>query len=695
MPIAHPQQITKTLSKMEDELINHLVETIDFSKIPSGGTIDVSLSNPEHLYFLKTYGRRIPRKIENLLQNAIARFWSQRMADVMVPSYDSELLAKMLEDIAPGAEKTRNTLVKQQQTKLNLNKKLEWVFNVYRDVLGEIHVSNTFLKSVPLSMIGADDVNGLVCFECTISGMEAQQAVLDGFETEKMGRIDFERYNKDIHGPVRETYYSDFQYYWLEENTKEYSKKKILRKIPGQAFDKFVGRFETGDKVRVIGFYRTMKRDKKSKSPAMDVEIEIINMEKLEADVEITLPPAELAKFAELAASNPDEYVQNITSSFAPHIVENTLAKLALLLAAVGSANLGKYRNHIHVYLVGNPGTAKSELLKALAKVRHLAVYADAPNASARGLMYSQEDWGKRKILKAGLVVKNELLALDELDKMGETRQELNTTMEQQFASYHKNPFDIETPINCTVAAAGNPQNGRWVDGKTLMDNLKPIESELLSRFLIIRVFKSSHTGKRLRHILDTIQERESVKPAYAQNQIAGLISHCRKTSPRLTSEAEKEIIEFAEFFEGIDQDSDSNLPFETRQEIDIIRISTAFAKLLQRKQVDSMCVRFAIKFLKECLQSLGIKTEGKLVEMNLNDQAVNRDEAWAKIIRDLQKESDDGCFSEVKLFRRMLDLPQFWKTQEAAHAFWNRYNPNNNKTSEFYEPHPGRYRKI
>ncbi|PHS54421.1 MAG: hypothetical protein COB01_02220, partial [Lutibacter sp.] len=113
-------------------------------------------------------------------------------------------------------------------------------------------------------------------------------------------------------------------------------------------------------------------------------------------------------------------------------------------------------------------------------------VYADAPNASSRGLMYGQEEHGKRKILKAGLMVRNKKLYLDELDKMGETRQELNTAMEQQIASYHKNPFDIDTDIDCTVIAAGNPVFGKWKDGLDILEQLKPIKPELLSTFKYI-----------------------------------------------------------------------------------------------------------------------------------------------------------------------------------------------------------------
>jgi len=695
--ITRTRQTTKTVSKIEDDFITSLAESIDFSQVRSGQKISLELNLEEHLYLLKHHQRRTIHKLENLLQNAIGKFWSVRIAEALVPS-DQSKLESMLEQIAENAEKTRYTLIKQQITKLVMNGDLEWVFSVYKNVLGIVTVNPQIFKPIPLSAIGASLIDRLVCFDCTINGMEAQQAIEDAYETQKSGRVYAEKYSKERDGNKKDTYYEDFQYYWLEENTGEYSKKKILRKIPGKAFGRFVGTFETGDKVRVTGFYRTVGSGSDSKNNntvAMDVEIEIINMEKLEDDAEITISFEELQQFKKLADENPDEFISQITSSFAPHIVENSLPKFALLLSVIGSAKLKKYRTHIHVYLVGNPGTAKSEMIKALAKIRYLAVYADAPNASARGLMYSQEDWGKRKILKAGLVVKHELLALDELDKMGSTRQELNTTMEQQIATYNKNPFNIQTPINCTIVACGNPQNGRWNDAQTLMDNLKPIESELLSRFLIIRVFKSTHTAKRLKHILDTIQQRDTVRPIFSERQIAGLISHCRKLEPELSPEAEKEIISFAEFFEGVEQNSDSDLPFETRQEIELIRISTAIAKFLQRDSVDSVCVKLAIKFMKECLMSLGMKTKGRLVGMNLYDQAANKDDAFVSIIRKLERNSADGSFTESDLIEEMLTHEDHWRTKESAHAYWKRFNPTLNRTSQYYEPKPGRYKKV
>ncbi|MBI5697863.1 MAG: hypothetical protein HZC29_05135, partial [Thaumarchaeota archaeon] len=393
-------------------------------------------------------------------------------------------------------------------------------------------------------------------------------------------------------------------------------------------------------------------------------------------------------------AEDYEKFMDNFIVSYAPHITENKEAKFGIILAAIGPVDLGAYRMPILIYLVGNPGTAKSELLKWAPKVRYRLAYTDAPSASVRGLTYGQDEYKGHKILKAGLMINHDGLCLDEFDKMGDSRQELNTTLEQQQASYHRNPFDIDTPIDLFVVAAGNPQNSRWIEGRTLLDQLKPIEPEILSRFFIIRTFPAKDRRERITHIFSNIQKRESEKPKYSEEQIAGWISYTRKKNPQITPEAEKEIIDFAEFFSGLEQPDEVNIDFGARQELDIIRVSSAIAKFLDKKSVDVMCVRLAIKFIKSCMQTLGLRTEAPSIQSDLYGQPINSSEAFDGIVKQLQKASSDGCFTEAELLAEMLKF-NHWKTNESAHAYWNRHNPNVAKSSQFYEPKTGRYKRV
>lgn len=682
----------KTKSAAEDEFLVELAKKYDFSKANPGKEFHIDLSTKFHYSLLIENGKRSWRTLQSFVGNAASQYWLKVIADKKTTTNSKEI-QRLIENIPEQVQdRSRNKLVEQQIVKENTSGRAEKLSKLYSNIPITFSVSQTLVSIKSLSKIGAQSVDKLVCFECNISGTEDQQAAVDKLLTEKSGVVLFEKYNKDRDGPIIQELYVDLQYLWLEEIGKEHSRKKHLRKIIAVLYDNFVGKFDLNQRVRVTGFYRTVALRGKDEK---DVMIEIINVEPLDDEKEITISAAEIKSMSKAAHEDPEQFLKDMTLSFVPHINENYVPKLGILLACVGSSDLEPYRQHIHLYLPGDPGTGKSDLLKGTKDIRHLAVYVDAPNASARGLTYGQEEWKGHKILKAGLMVKNELVCLDEIDKMGDTRQELNTTLEQQLASYHKNPFDIDTQINVSMIAAGNFQNGHWVDGKSLIENLRPIEPELLSRCLIIRVFPSKSARKRVTHILDTIAKRDTITPKYTTIQVAGWIAHTRKQNPTISIQSEKTITDFAEFFSGIEQDADVTLPFGARQEIDIIRMSAAMAKFLDRKSVDDISVRLGIKFIKECMQTLGMRTEVPGVQLAMNDMPVKREDAFMKIVKEIEKKSDDGAFTESQLLEEMLKADQHWKTGEAAHAYWNRHNPTTNKTSQFYEPKPGRYKRI
>ncbi len=695
MTVSGINDTKKSTGKLSDDFVLELSKSEKLINLKRGEKMDIIIDNPEYVKLFKTYGKRSREYFRSTIPAALERHYLDLLSEAMVPQ---EPTSEALNKIANGAERSRKTLVLQMFSKISMSGRLSNIFTNYANALGEIRVVDSAIKTISLSDVNAKYVNKLVSFDCNIDGVETQQAIDNYYKTEKSQNVNVnaEAYSFDFHGRILDRFHTDFQYYWLREPIKEFSRKKSLRKISAQSYGNFVGKFETSDKVRVLGYYRTIPKDKKSTSPADDVEIEIVNMEKLENDIEITLSPEELKQMKNQADESPEDFIKNFTNSCAPHIQGNDTPKLGIVLSEVGPSNLvEKYRPHIHLYLTGNPGTAKSEMLKWFGSISFMGVYADAPNASSRGLMYGQEEHGKRKILKAGLMVRNEKLYLDELDKMGETRQELNTAMEQQIASYHKNPFDIDTEINCTVIAAGNPQFGKWKDGIDLLDQLKPIKPELLSRFLVIRVMATGQTRSRLSHILNTMHDREKVQPIFSKEEIAGWMNHCRKLNPPMSPDAEKTILDFAEVFEGIKQEVESNLDFEVRAQINVIRISTALAKFLHKEIIDAACVRLAIKFINECNESIGMLTTTPTVQSDLGGAPTDPKVAFLRIIKELQQSTPDNCFSESELVTKMLEFPQFWLTEDSAVGFWNRHNPRNNAKSDYFEPHAGRFKKV
>ena len=145
-------------------------------------------------------------------------------------------------------------------------------------------------------------------------------------------------------------------------------------------------------------------------------------------------------------SKTPDVY-QRIIDSFAPHILGQSLIKEAILLLTVGSNQriLGdgsKIRGDINIFLVGDPGTAKSEMLKFCARIAPRGLYTSGRGSTAAGLTAAiVRDKTGIMMLEAGAVVLGDqgLVCIDEFDKMKpEDRSALHEVMEQQSVSIAK-----------------------------------------------------------------------------------------------------------------------------------------------------------------------------------------------------------------------------------------------------------------
>ncbi|MCL5731336.1 MAG: hypothetical protein M1605_04385 [Candidatus Thermoplasmatota archaeon] len=159
-------------------------------------------------------------------------------------------------------------------------------------------------------------------------------------------------------------------------------------------------------------------------------------------DIEIT--KEDERKILELSM-NPD-IVRLLEGSIAPTIFGHEMIKKALVLQLFGGLRKvmkdgTTIRGDIHILLVGDPGTAKSQLLRYMTTLSTRGVYAAGKGSSAAGLTAAavRDDFGEgRWTLEAGVLVlaNNGLAAIDELDKMDATdTAAMHEAMEQQ--SYH------------------------------------------------------------------------------------------------------------------------------------------------------------------------------------------------------------------------------------------------------------------
>ncbi|CCK71208.1 MCM DNA helicase complex subunit MCM2 KNAG_0G01500 [Huiozyma naganishii CBS 8797] len=191
--------------------------------------------------------------------------------------------------------------------------------------------------------------------------------------------------------------------------------------------------------------------------------------------------------------------IDKIISSIAPSIYGHRDIKVAIACSLFGGVpkNInGKHsiRGDINVLLLGDPGTAKSQILKYVEKTAHRAVFATGQGASAVGLTASvrKDPITREWTLEGGALVLADkgVCLIDEFDKMNDQdRTSIHEAMEQQSISISKAGIVTTLQARCSIIAAANPNGGRYNSTLPLAQNVGLTEP-ILSRFDILCVVR-------------------------------------------------------------------------------------------------------------------------------------------------------------------------------------------------------------
>ncbi|NQZ85321.1 MAG: minichromosome maintenance protein MCM [Nanoarchaeales archaeon] len=392
-------------------------------------------------------------------------------------------------------------------------------------------------------------------------------------------------------------------------------------------------RSNPGTEVYVIGLVKDINKQTRAGSDSVnfDLIIEGHYIDRSSSDLsEINLDKEDIDKIKELAA-NPDVY-DMLTDNFAKAIYGNTRIKEALILQLFGGApkikgDGTKIRGDMHMLLIGDPGAAKSQMLKASTRIAPRSTFVSGKSATGAGLIAAvvKDELTGGWALEAGAMVlaSGGLCCIDEMDKMSEEdTSSMHEALEQQTVSIAK--ANIRATLKCetTVLAAANPKHGRFDPygdiGKQI--NFPPA---LISRFDLIFVLRDipdkKLDGMIAEHILATNMDLSATIAELTPEFFKKYLAYAKATSsPVLTRPAIDLIKEFYVRIRssGADEEGEAikAVPMTARQLEAIVRMSEAYAKVKLKKLVEAEDAQKAIDMLMYCLERLGVMDkDGKM----------------------------------------------------------------------------------
>ena len=385
---------------------------------------------------------------------------------------------------------------------------------------------------------------------------------------------------------------------------------------------------------------------------------------------EIEISPEETAVIE--AFRDDPTVVDKIVLSLAPTIKGMEEEKEAIALQLFGGvpkrhSDGVRVRGDIHCLIVGDPGTAKSQLLRYIADVAPRGIYTSGKGATAAGLTAAavKDDFaGGRWVLEAGMLVLADggMAIIDELDKMSpEDRSAMHEALEQQTVSIAKAGITSTLNARCPVLAAANPKWGRFTNDRGIAEQID-LPPTLLSRFDVIYSIKDQPDQGRDRLLANRILashrladhpggalEDSDVAP-FSPDLLKKYIAYARRTiRPQLTEEALTVLEDYYVRVRHEGEEPNSPVPITARQLEALVRLSEAAARARLSSTVTPTDAGRAVRIMESFLRRVSTTKEGKL-DIDLTQTGVShsqreRLDIVMRIMQQLQ-EQHGGYFS-------------------------------------------------
>ena len=360
-----------------------------------------------------------------------------------------------------------------------------------------------------------------------------------------------------------------------------------------------------------------------------------------------------------------------LARSIAPEIYGHDDVKKAILLQLIGGVAKNmpdgmKIRGDINIALFGDPGVAKSQLLKHVTTIAPRAVYTTGKGSSGVGLTaaVTRDSFTGEVALEGGALVLADkgICCIDEFDKMDDSdRTAIHEVMEQQTVSIAKAGITTTLNARTAVLAAANPLYGRYNKKLSPTQNIN-LPAALLSRFDLLFLLLDKVGAERDRSLAEHVTyvhmhrkhpalEVETMPVSFVRafiersRQFNPALPDFESEDPELRERGRRVLSHIVEAYVEMRQQDASDTENDhvksaltPRQLLSILRIASAHARVRFASELAEEDVDEAIRLVRASKSSL---EENETVETERDDPISRIFRVLSEMIKARADESD------------------------------------------------------
>jgi replicative DNA helicase Mcm len=499
----------------------------------------------------------------------------------------------------------------------------------------------------------------------------------------------------------------DYQQIRIQERPEDLPPGQLPRTLNVKLVSRdLVDKARPGDHVAITGVVRAVApvfpTAGKLRVFRLHVDANFLDVESKEPETGF-ISPEEEKKVSELSQ---DPWIhRNILRSIAPSIYGYETIKEAIMYLIFGGipkhlADIS-IRGELNVLLVGDPGTAKSQLLQYVAAVAPRGLYTSGRGTTAAGLTAAVlRERGGGMTLEAGALVLADkgIACIDEIDKMRpEDRVAIHEAMEQHTVSVAKGGIVATLNARTAILAAANPSLGRYDAYKTVAENIN-LPVTILSRFDLIFVLKDvpekDLDEKMSAHILELHKKGTvSLETPIASDMLRKYISYAKNIKPVLTDPAMQRLKEFYLEMRAVTEKIEgSPIAITARQLESLVRLAEARARVALRKKVTVEDAEAAVVIMNKSLEEVGIDmaTHVRDIDVIMVGKPKSMQDKLRVILTEIVEMSKDTGMVEKKLLLDELSAKHKIQILEIQKLIGRMI-----KDGTIYEPRPGFLKKV